>query len=124
MQRIFTSLKQTFSKKLLTLLTLSLSILSSLFIFIQQPSLAASVSTEGKKLIEQEILDKHSTAANLKNQASESREDAYEEQVEAAKDPDKVYEENLKEIRKANPDEGLIEKAVEGAKEAVEKVTK
>lgn len=124
MQRIFTSLKQTFSKKLLTLLTLSLCILSSLFIFIQQPSLAASVSTEGKKLIEQEILDKHSTAANLKNQASESREDAYEEQVEAAKDPDKIYEENLKEIRKANPDEGLIEKAVEGAKEAVEKVTK
>jgi hypothetical protein len=124
MQRIFTSLKQTFSKKLLTLLTLSLCILSSLFIFIQQPSLAASVSTGGQKLIQQEKMDKQSQAANLNNQASESREEAYEDQVEAAKDPDKVYEENLKEFKKANPDEGIVQKAVEGAKEAVEKVTK
>jgi hypothetical protein len=116
MQRIFSALGQAFRQSSLILGMLSLMILSSVFIFIQQPSLAAPISTEGQKLIQQEQRSKESEAANLRQQA-------YEDQVKAAKDIDKVYEDNLKESKKDNSNGGIVEQAVEGAKQAVEKVT-
>jgi len=120
MLQIFSLLTQTFRKRILILGMLSLSILSSLFVFIQQPSLAAPVSTEGKKLLQMEQMEQKSQAAN---KAGSSREQAYEEQVKAAEDPDKVYEENLKEYKQSNPGENPVQKAVEGAKNLVDQAT-
>jgi len=42
--------------------------------------------------------------------------------TQAAEDPDKVYEQNLKAYKRANPDEGLVENC-EGTKELVNKAT-
>ena len=106
MQRIFSALKKAF----LILGLISLLSLSSLF--LTQPSYAASPN---QKLIQQEKMDRESETANLRAQE-------YEKQVKAAEDPDKVYEENLNEYKKENPDGGLIEKAVEGTKSIVNKV--
>ena len=116
MQRILSAIGQAFRKSILILVMLSLFALSSLFIFAEQPSLAAPISPQGQKLIQQEKMDRESETANL-------REQNYEEQVEAAKNPDKAYEENLKAYKKANPDEGLLERTVEGTKDLVNKVT-
>ncbi len=115
MQRIFSTLKQTFRQSILILALMSLISLSGLFIFAT-PSLAAPISTEGQKLIQQEQMDKASQTAN-------QRERAYDEQIKAAEDPDKVYEENLKAEGRANPDEGIVQKTVEGTKDLVDKVT-
>lgn len=116
MQRIFSSLGRKFRKSILIVGMLSLIALSGLFIFVEQPSLAAPISTGGQKLIQQEKMDKESEAANLRQQD-------YEEQLKAAKDPDKVYEENLKAYKEENPGPGLVDKAVEGAEKLVDKVT-
>ncbi len=116
MQRIFSTLKQAFRKSILILAMLSLLTLSSLFVFAEQPSLAAPISTEGQKLIQQENLDKQS-------QLADEHSEAYEEEVEAEKNPDKVYRENLKAEKKSNPGEGLVQKTIEGAGKLVDKVT-
>ena len=113
MQRIFSVLKQTFRNSILIVTTFSLLILSSLFIFAAQPSYAA---VPNEKLIQQEKMDKLSETVHL-------QPPSYEEEVEAEKNPEKVYEDNLKEYKKANPDEGIVEKAVEGTKDLVNKVT-
>lgn len=115
MQRIFTNLKQVLHRSILLLAMISLLMLSGLV--ITQPSYAA---TPNQKLTQFEKMDKQSQAGN---QTASQREEAYEEQIQAAKDPDKVYEENVKEFKQAHPGENIVEKAVEGAKEAVEKVT-
>ena len=115
MQRFLSALGQ-FRKTILIVGTISLLTLSGLFIFVEQPSLAAPVSAGGEKLIQQEKQDKESQAANLRQQS-------YEEQVNASKDIDKVYEENLKTYEKENPGEGLIEKTVEATEKLVDKVT-
>ena len=111
MQRILESVKQAFRKSLLILALMSLISLSSLFIFATQPSLAA---TPNQKPIQQQNIDIDSQS---------SREQAYEEQVKAAQNPEKVYEENLKDFKKENPDESLVKKTVEGAEKLVGKVT-
>ncbi len=116
MQAIFSTLNQAVRKSILSLVMLSLLILSSLFIFVQQPSLAAPISREGQKLIQQENLDKESATAD-------ERSKDYEAEIEAAKDPDKVYEENLKSYQESHPGEGLVDKTVEGAEKLVDKVT-
>lgn len=121
MQRLFSAFQQALCKKIVVFGMLSLSILSSLFVFIQQPSLAAPISTEGEKLIQQEQRSKASGAANKAADAT-SRDQAYKEQLEAAKNPDKVYENNLKAYNDSHP-ENLIDKTVEGAKGVIEKVT-
>ena len=113
MQRISSAIRRILHKSALILGLLSL-IMSSLF--IQQPSLAAPISAEGQKLIQQEQQDKESETANLRQQS-------YEEQVEAAQNPDQIYEKNLKVYEKDNPGPGLVEKAVEGAEKLVDKVT-
>jgi sensor histidine kinase regulating citrate/malate metabolism len=114
MQRIFSAFKQALNN-LLILFSVGL-LVSSLFIFAPASMAAAPISTEGQKLIQQEALDKESQAVN-------NREQAYEEQLEAEKDPDKVYEKNLKSYRASHPSENPIEKTVEGAEKLVEKVT-
>lgn len=116
MQRIFSTLGQLFHNRILILGVLSLTILSSLFIFIAAPSYAAPISTESQKLIQQEQLDQQSQVANQRAQE-------YEEQVEAAENPEKVYEKNLKVYKQANPDQNIVEKAVEGAKDLVDEAT-
>jgi len=117
MLQIFSTLNQVFRKSLLILGILSLSIVSSLFISLEQPSLASPISEGGQKLIQQEKMDKESQAVE------EERSEAYEEEVEAAKDPDKVYEKNLKTYEKSHPQENVIEKTAEGAQKLIEKVT-
>ena len=112
MQRILESVKQAFRKSILILALMSLISLSSLFIFATQPSLAATPTFQ--KPIQQQNIDIDS---------QNSREQAYEEQVKAAENPEKVYEENLKDFKKENPDESLVEKTVEKAEKLVGKVT-
>ncbi len=115
MKQIFLALKRAFGKSIFSVGMLSLIILSSLFIFVQPPSLASPISTEGRKLIQQENIDKESFEAD-------KRSEAYEQQVKAAQDPDKVYEENLKAYQKEHP-EDLVTKTVQGAEKLVDKVT-
>lgn len=112
MHQFFASLKQVFRRSILLLAMLSL--LSGLF--FTQPSYAATT----QKLTEFEKMDKQS--AVVEGDAI-NREQAYEEQIKAEKNPDKVYRENLKAEREANPGEGIVEKAVEKTEELVNKVT-
>lgn len=114
MHQIFASLKQVFHRSILLVAMLGLLISS---LFFTQPSYAA---TQNQKLTEFDKMEKQSAAAE---QNTSEREQDYEEQVKAAKDPDKVYEENSKEYKQANPGEGLVEKAVEKTEELVNKVT-
>jgi hypothetical protein len=74
--------------------------LCQVYLFSEQP--AAPISTEGQKLIQQENLDKQSQA--------EEHSEAYEAEVEAEKNPDKVYKENLKTSKEPYPGEGLVQK--------------
>lgn len=127
MQRILSALGQAFSKSSLLISTLTLIVLSSLFVFAQQPSLAAQVSpAESQKLTQQERADKASQAANQSQQNSDVpslREQAYEEELKAEANPIKKYQENLKAERRANPDEGVVQKTVEKAQGLVDKIT-
>lgn len=117
MQRILSAIGQAFRKSILILIPVAFIALSGLFIFVEQPSsLAAPISIEGQKLLQQDKMSRQSEDANLRNQD-------YEEQIKAAEDPDKVYEENLKEFNRENPGEGIVQKAVEGTKDLVNKVT-
>ena len=109
MQPMFLTIKQVFRKSILVLGVIGL-LMSS--IFITQPSYAV---TPNQKLIQYDNMEMESQAAE--------NEKEYEEQIEAEKDIDKVYEENLKEERKENPGEGIVEKTVQGAGKLVDKVT-
>lgn len=105
----------TFFKKIVVILLVGFVSTSSVFAISSQPSFAA---TPNQKLIQQENLDKQSQSVSVSD-----RERAYEEQLEAEKNPDKVFEENLKGYRKENPGENIIEKAVEGVEKVADKVT-
>ena len=96
----------TFLRKVLVILLVGFISLSS-FAVSSQPSFAAT-STMQEMDSEESVSD---------------RERAYEEQLEAEKNPEKVFEENLKEFRKENPGENIIEKAVEGVEKVADKVT-
>lgn len=111
MQRIFTVLKQAFRQSLVVLGLVSLMSVSCLLIFATQPSMAAS-----SQKMQQETMDQNTQEDVI------AREQAYEEQVQAAENPEKIYKENVKGTAQANG-EGVVQKAVEGAKEAVNKVT-
>lgn len=80
----------------------------SLFAISSQPSFAATSTMQEMDSQSQSVSD---------------REQAYEEQLEAEKKPDKVFAENVKEYKKENPDENIIEKAVEGVEKLADKVT-
>lgn len=109
MQQIFAILKQAFRQSLLIMGLISLVSVTCLSLFATQPSLAA---TPNQKLMQQEAMDRAS------QEDVSAREQAYEEQIQAAENPEKVYEENVK-----GTGEGIVEKAVDSAKEAVSKVT-
>ncbi|PSB35050.1 hypothetical protein [Chlorogloea sp. CCALA 695] len=96
----------TFLRKVLVILLVSFISLSS-FAVSSQPSFAAT-STMQEMDSEQSVSD---------------REQAYEEQIKAEKNLDKVFEENVKEYRKENPEEGIIEKTIEGVEKVADKVT-
>lgn len=96
----------TFLRKVLVILLVGFISLSS-FAVSSQPSFAAT-STMQKMHSEESVSD---------------REQAYEEQIEAEKNPEKVFTENLKEYKKENPGEGIIEKAVESVEKVADKVT-
>lgn len=127
MQRILSALGQRFYKSILVLSTTSLIVVSSLLIFVAQPSLAAQTSNDaGQKLVQQEQRSKASQVANQRQQDSyveNQREQNYEEQIKAEKDPNKEYRENLAAERRANPDEGFVQKTLEKAENIVDKVT-
>ncbi|PIG91857.1 hypothetical protein [Gloeocapsopsis sp. IPPAS B-1203] len=107
MQQIFAVLKQAFRQSLVILGLVSLMSVSCLLIFATQPSMAAN-----KSMLQQETMTQGT------QEDVSAREQAYEAQVQAAENPEKVYEENVK-----GTGEGAVQKAVEGAKEAVSKVT-
>ncbi len=97
----------TFLRKVLVILLVSfISIFS--FAISSQPSFAATSTMQEMDSQSQSVSD---------------REQAYEEQLEAEKNLDKVFAENVKEYRKENPDENIIEKAVEGVEKLADKVT-
>ena len=96
----------TFLRKVLVILLVGFISLFS-FAVSSQPSFAAT-STMQEMDSEESVSD---------------REQAYEEQLKAEKNMDKVFEENAKEYRKENPDENIIEKAVEGVEKLADKVT-
>lgn len=108
MQRILSILGSA-CRQIVVILLIGFISLSSLFIVSSQASFAATP-------IQQESLDKPS-------QDVSDREQAYEEQIKAAEDPDKTFSKNLKEYRKENPGENVLEKAVERAEKVVDKVT-
>lgn len=116
MQRIFSVLTQAFRRSLVVGL-ISFILGACLLMVATEPSLAA---TPNQKLIQQEAMDK--TSQEVTTDLS-TREQAYEEQLEASEDKQKVYKENLKGYKQENPDEGILQKAVEGAKGLVDKTT-
>lgn len=111
MQQIFSVLKQALHRSILLLAIVSLLSLSGLSISL--PSYAA---TANQKLTQLDKMDRNSQNAN-------QREQAYEEQIQASKNPDKVYENNLKEFAKNNPNSDVVKNAVGEAKEILDKVT-
>ena len=97
----------TFLRKVLVILLVGFISLSS-FAVSSQPSFAATSTMQEMDSQTQSVSD---------------REQAYEEQLKAEKNLDKVFEENAKEYRKENPEENIIEKAVEGVEKLADKVT-
>ncbi len=96
-----------FLRKVLVILLVGFISLSS-FAVSSQPSFAATSTMQEMDSQSQSVSD---------------REQAYEEQLKAEKNMDKVFEENAKEYRKENPEENIIEKAVEGVEKLADKVT-
>lgn len=112
MQRILLALGQALRKSVVILCVMSLISVSSLFIFVAQPSYAATA------------FDKKPAQSSVAPSSTDTvgREKAYEEAVKDAESIDsieKVYEENLEEYKEENPDPGLVEKA----ENLIEKVT-
>ncbi|MBA2749564.1 MAG: hypothetical protein H0U45_12710 [Tatlockia sp.] len=97
-----------FLRKTIVVLLVGFISTCSLFAISSQPSFAATSTMQ----------EMHS-----QSQSVSDREQAYEEQIEAEKNPEKVFAENLKEYRKENPGEGLIEKTIEGVEKVADKVT-
>lgn len=116
MQRIFTGFGQVFRKSLLLGL-MSLIMFSGLFIFVNPPSYAAT------KLNPQEKIDRAYDMSEGVGFKEEDRQEAYEKEAQAVTDPnglDKIYKEDVKAYKKANPDAG---NPLEGAKDLIDKVT-
>ncbi len=97
----------TFLRKVLVILLVCFISISS-FAISSQPSFAATSTMQEMDSQSQSVSD---------------REQAYEEQLEAEKNLNKVFAKNVKEYKKENPDENIIEKAVEGVEKLADKVT-
>ena len=116
MQSIGSSLKQILRRSFLLSLML-LMVVSTLFIFVQQPSYAFP-NSDTTKLTPQEKIDRAYTFSEGVGLKEEQRQEAYEEAIEESENPEKTYEENTKAYRK-EMQPVLIEKA----EELVETVT-
>lgn len=121
MQRIFSAIGQAFAKRILVLGLMSLLSLSGLFVFANQPAWADKPLNRPSQ--SEAAIDRAYTLSEGTGLKEEDRQEAYEEATEALNDPkglDKIYEEDLKEFKKENPNQtGLVE----GAKKVVDKVT-
>ena len=112
MQRIFTSFG-----RVILLGLMSLIIFSGLFIVLNPPSYAAT------KLTPQEKIDRAYDLSEGVGLEEEDRQEAYEKEAEAITKPnglDKIYKEDVKAYKKANPE---ANGPLKGAKDLVEKVT-
>ena len=112
MQRTFLYLGKVIRKIFLVVGLISLLSLSGLSIFSTQPSLAAAYKDNSS------VLDQGSNSQSVK-----SREDAYDKAIKAIDEPDgleKVYEKNLENYEKENPQPGIIESAKEVIKEVTQ----
>lgn len=115
MQRIFGAIRQAFRKGVLILSLVSLLSLSSLLIFFNQPSYAATASSQN--LSPEEEFERAQSS-----ESPEVREEAYGEATKEARslmNEEEAYEENLEAYKKENPGGGLVE----GAKGLLQKVT-
>lgn len=119
MQLILSTLGQAFRKRILTLGLMIFISLSSLFVFIVQPSYAITSVTD--KLTPQEKINRAYEYSEATGLNEEERQEEYEKAVKEAKSPElqeKEYEESEKAYNQANQP-GLVEKA----QELVDKVT-
>lgn len=110
MQCLLTRSKKWFNGRLRAIALVGLVGVMSWLMLASQPAYAADAS-------------RSSTPTVDKTMTAEPRDQAYDEALEVIDNPNgvqKTYEENLKQYRQENPDQGGI---VEGAKELVEKIT-
>ncbi|MGB3200896.1 MAG: hypothetical protein WBA99_08335 [Nodosilinea sp.] len=110
MQRLLTRSRKWFSDRLRAIALVSLIGVMSWLVLASQPAYAADARRESTPTVDQTM-------------AAEPRDQAYDEALEVIDNPNgvqKTYEENLKQYRQENPDQGGI---VEGAKDLVEKIT-
>lgn len=122
MQRFFSAIKQAFCKNIVILGLMSLLGLSGLFIFAQQPVLAATDKPLNNPSQKEETVDRVHTIRQGGGVQEEARQAAYDAAANAVTDPqglEKIYEEDLKAYKETQPDQGLVE----GAKELIKEVT-
>lgn len=110
MQRFVSSFKQILRRTVVLSLMLLL-VVSTLFVFAQQPSYAYPAS-ENTKLTPQEKIDRAYTFSEGVGRREEMKQESYEEAVKESENPEKAYEENTKVYRK-EMQPALIEKAEE-----------
>lgn len=113
MQRLFSVLKQVFFSNILAIGLVSLFSFAGAWAIAPATGYAATMSSQSTQ---EKVISPDS-------QPYSSREEAYEKATEAAKDPnglEKEYKKDLKIYQKDHPEEGGL---IEGAKEAIEKVT-
>ncbi|MBE9109329.1 hypothetical protein IQ273_07860 [Nodosilinea sp. LEGE 07298] len=110
MQRLITRSREWFSDRLRAIALVSLVGIMGWLMLASQPAYAAEAQ-------------RASTPTVDKTMTAEPRDQAYDEALEVIDNPNGVqntYEENLKQYRQENPDQGGV---VAGAKELVEKIT-
>lgn len=117
MQSVVSSSKQILRRSFVLSLML-LVLVSTLFVFAQQPSYAYPTS-ENTKLTPQEKIDRAYTYSEGVGRREELKQESYEEAIEESENPEKAYEKNTKVYRDENLKPGLVEKA----EELVETVT-
>lgn len=111
MQRVISALGRAFRNCVLVVTLTSLIGFTDLWTIAVQPAQAASNQQSAQEVISPD------------SQSYATREEAYEKAVEAVKDPEgleKEYQKDLKIYKQENPGEGGL---IEGAKEAIDKLT-
>jgi hypothetical protein len=110
MKRLITFAKIFFNRPLQTLALAGLIGVMAGFMVVHQPAYAADARPTSTSTVDKVLTE-------------EPRDQAYEEAVEIIDDPNgvqKTYEENLKQYRQENPDQGGL---MEEAKDLVKKIT-
>ncbi|PSR17699.1 hypothetical protein C8255_11290 [filamentous cyanobacterium CCP3] len=108
--RSITPFREWFSSRLRAIALFGLVGVMSWLMFASQPAYAAEARRTSAPTVD-------------KTMTEEPRDQAYDEALEVIDNPNgvqKTYEENLKQYRQENPDQGGV---IEGAKELVEKIT-